>query len=146
MVLEFDLSFSTRSYPTVRKCTEYFLVSMSTNMLLKIRTRCYSFVPFYVRKYKCIWFLIRHTKRHYISGLSGTAVVLLLCELSRDVTISPPHSRSRLFTRCGASTRDDRREATAAAAGVVVRCCCCRGLGTRTHTKPVPLTYGIGHT
>ena len=46
------------------------------------------------------------------------------------------------FTRCGAKTRDHRREATAAAAGVVVRCWCCCGLGTRTHTKPVPVTSG----
>ena len=43
MVLEFVSSFSIRSYPSVRKCTDYCGMNMSTNMALKTRTRCYSF-------------------------------------------------------------------------------------------------------
>ena len=44
LVLEFVSSFSSRSYPSVRKCTDYCCgMNMSTNMALKTRTRCYSF-------------------------------------------------------------------------------------------------------
>ena len=43
LVLEFVSSFSSRSYPPVRKCTDYCGQNMSTNMALKPRTRCYSF-------------------------------------------------------------------------------------------------------
>ena len=42
-VLEFVSSFSSRSYPTVRKCTDNCGMNMTTNMALKTRTRCYSF-------------------------------------------------------------------------------------------------------
>ena len=58
-------------------------------------------------------------------GQSGTAVVQqLLCELLRTLRVLPTARVG--FTRCGARTRDHRREPTAAAAGVV-RCCCCYG-------------------
>ena len=52
----------------------------------------------------------------------------------------PFHSKSRV---CPLRRQDSgpQREVTAAATGVV-RCCCCCGLGTRVHTKPVPLTSG----
>ena len=43
LVLEFVSSFSSRSYPPVRKCTDYCGMNMSTNTALKTRTRCYSF-------------------------------------------------------------------------------------------------------
>ena len=56
----------------------------------------------------------------------------------------PAHSKSRVcpLRQAGARTRDLRREAIGAAAGVLARCCCCCGLGTSTHTEPVPLTSG----
>ena len=43
LVLEFVSSFSSRSYPPVRKCTDRCGMNMSTNMALKTRTWCYSF-------------------------------------------------------------------------------------------------------
>ena len=42
-MLEFVSSFSTRSYPSVRKYTVYYGMNMSTNIALKTRTRCLSF-------------------------------------------------------------------------------------------------------
>ena len=49
LVLEFLSSFSSRSYPPVRKCTNYCGMNMSTAIALQTRTRCYSFDQ-YVRK------------------------------------------------------------------------------------------------
>ena len=43
MVLEFVSNFSSRSYPPVRKCTDYCGMNTSTNMALITRTRRYSF-------------------------------------------------------------------------------------------------------
>ena len=43
LVLEFVSSFSSRSYPPVRKCTNYCGMNMTINMALKTRTRCYWF-------------------------------------------------------------------------------------------------------
>ena len=43
LVLEFVSSFSSRSYPPVRKCTDCCGMNMTTNMALKTQTRCYSF-------------------------------------------------------------------------------------------------------
>ena len=43
LVLEFLSSFSSRSYPPVRKCTNYCGMNMTINMALKTRTRCYWF-------------------------------------------------------------------------------------------------------
>ena len=43
LVLEFLSSFSSRSYPPVRKCTNYCGMNMSTNTALKTRTRWYFF-------------------------------------------------------------------------------------------------------
>ena len=98
--------------PNVRKCNE----RLAVNMINK----------------KCITFPDR----------VASTVLLLLCETS-----CPPQQQEQGFTRCGARTRDHRREAPLLlllvfAAGVAVRCCCCCGLGTRTHTRTVPLTSG----
>ena len=49
MVSEFVSRFSSRSHPTVRKCTDNCGMNMCTNMAFKTRTRCYSFDQ-YVRK------------------------------------------------------------------------------------------------
>ena len=43
LVLEFFWSFSSRSYPPVLKFTDYCDMNMTTNRILKTRTRCYSF-------------------------------------------------------------------------------------------------------
>ena len=49
LVLEVFSSFSSRSYPPVRKRTDHCGMNMSTNIALKTRTRCYSFDQ-YARK------------------------------------------------------------------------------------------------
>ena len=49
LVLDFISSFSSRSCPPVRKCTDSCGMNMSTNMALKTRTRCCPFDQ-YVRK------------------------------------------------------------------------------------------------
>ena len=40
LALDVVSSFSSRSYPPVRKCTDYCAMNMSNNMALKTRTRC----------------------------------------------------------------------------------------------------------
>ena len=47
LVLEFVSSFYSRSYPSVRKSTDRFGINMSTNIVLKTQTRCYSFDQFF---------------------------------------------------------------------------------------------------
>ena len=79
LVIEFVSSFSSRSYPTVRKCTDYCGMNMSTNMALKTRTRCYSFdqsVP------KCnggVVVKMMNKKRIIFPSRVICTVLLLLC-------------------------------------------------------------------
>ena len=139
MVLEFVSSFSSRSYPPVRKCTDYCGMNMSTNMALKTRTRCYSFdqsVPkcsdrlaFNMMDKNCILFP---------DGVVSTVLLLLCVEHHAH-----RNSKSRVYPlRCQDSGPPTRSYTAAAAAGVAVRSCCSCGLGTRTHTRTVPLTSG----
>ena len=135
MVLEFVSSFSSRSDPPVRKCTDYCGMNMSTNMAFKIRTRCYSFDQSFR---KCDGSLVVNTmNKNYIvlpDRVISTAMFLLQCVKH----LAHRNSKSRVYS--GPPTRSY----TAAAAGVAVRCCCCCGLGTRTHTKTVPLASRWG--
>ena len=134
MVFEFVSSFSSsRSYPPVRKSTEYCGMNMTTNIALKSRTRCYSFdqsvrkcndsfVVSMMTKIACFrteWYLLcyRCCVKHPAHRNMKNRVYPLRCQDS-----GPP---TRSYT---------------AAAGVAVRCCCCYGLGTPTHARTVPLT------
>ena len=139
MVLEFVSGFSSRSYPPVRKRTDYCGMNMSTNMTLKTRTRCSSFDQS-VRK--CNGSLV-------INMITKIAIYFrtewhLLCYCG--CVKHPDHRdiKNRVYPlRCQDSGPQTRSyTAAAAAAGVAVQCCCRCGLGTRTHTKTVPLTSG----
>ena len=125
------------------KFTDNCGMNMCTNKALKTRTRCYSFDQ-YVRK--CNDRLVVNMinkKLHCISGQSG-----IYCVTAAVWNILLTATARAGFTLCVARTRDHRREATLPMlvvvffAGVAVRCCCCCGLGTRTHTRAVPLTSG----
>ena len=130
----FVSSFSSRLYPHFRKCTDYCGMNMSTNMALKPRTRCYAFDQ-YVRKCNdsLVINMITKITLHFRTEVS-TVLPLLLCETS-----CPPQQVYPL--RCQDSG-PPTQSYTAAGGGVTVRCCCCCGLGTRTHTRTVPLTSG----
>ena len=137
MVLEFFSSFSSRSDPPVRKCTNYCGMHMSTNMALKTRSRCYSFDQ-YVRK--CDESLVNMMAKK--SLYFRTEWYLLLCYCCRVKHPAHRNSKSRVYPLRCQDSRPPTRSYTAAAADVAVRCCCCCGLGTRTHTRTVPLTSG----
>ena len=68
--------------------------------------------------------------------LPGT--LLLLCVKHH----AHRNSKSRVYPLPCQDSRPPTRSCTAAGGGVAVRCCCCCGLGTRTHTRTVPLTSG----
>ena len=106
-------------------------------MALKTRTRCYSFDQS-VRK--CDGSLVVNMmNRNYIifPDRVVSTVLLLLCETS-----CPPQQQEQGSPLRCQDARPPTRSYTAAAGGVAVRCCCCCGLGTRTHTRTVPLTSG----
>ena len=107
---------------------------MSTNIALKSRTRCYSFDQ-YVRKCNDSLVLNMINKKCIIFPDIVVSTVLLL---------HPAHSnsKSRVYPLRCQDSGPPTRSYTAAAAGVTVRCCCCCGLGTRTHTRTVPMTSG----
>ena len=131
MVLDFVSSFSSRSYPPVRKCTDYCSMNMSTNMALKTRTRCY---PFDQSLRKCNRSLVVNMMNKNCIILPDrviSTVLLLLCVKHH----AHRNSKSRVYS--GPPTRSYN-----AAAGVAIRCCCYCGLGTRTHTRTVLLTSG----
>ena len=83
MVLEFFSSFSSRSYPPVRKCTDYCRMNMSTNIALKTRTRCSSFDQ---RLRKCSDSLVVNMMNKncitFPDRVVSTVLLLLLCETS----------------------------------------------------------------
>ena len=137
MVLEVFSSFSSRSYPPVRKRTDHCGMNMSTNIALKTRTRCYSFDQ-YVRK--CNDSLVVNTMAKKSFFFRTEWYLLCYCCCVKH----PAHrnSKSRVYPLRCQDSRPPTRSYTAAAAGVAVRCCCCCGLGTRTHTRTVPLTSG----
>ena len=131
MVLEFVSGFSSRSYPPVRRRTDYCGMNMITNMALKTRTRCSSFDQS-VRKCNDRLVVNMRDKIAFYFRTVESTVLLLLCVKHH----AHRNSKSRVYS--GPPTRSY----TAAAAGVAVRCCGCYGLGTRTHTRTVPLTSG----
>ena len=137
MVLEFFSSFSSRSYPPVRKCTDYCGMNMSTNMALKILTRCYSFDQS-VRKCNDSLVLNMMTKM----AIYFRTEWYLLCYCCCVKHPARRNSKSRVYPLRCQDSGPPTRNYTAAAPGVAVRCCCCCGLGTRTHTRTVPLTSG----
>ena len=67
---------------------------------------------------------------------------LLLCYCCCVKHPAHRNSNSRVYPLRCQDSRPPTRSYTAAAAGVAVRYCCCCGLGTRTHTRTVPLTSG----
>ena len=107
LVIEIFSSFSSMSYPLVRKRNDHCGMNMSTNIALKTRTRCYSFDQ-YVRK--CNDSLFVNTMMAKKSFYFRTEWYLLCyCCCAKH----PAHrnNKSRV-PRCGARTRDHRREAT----------------------------------
>ena len=124
LVLEFVSSFSSRSYPPVRKCTDYCGQNMSTNMALKPRTRCYSFdqslrecnvsLAVNMMNKNCVIFPNR---------VICAAVLLLLCVKHH----AHSNSKSGVYPLRCQDSGPPTRSYTAAAAGVAVRCCCCCG-------------------
>ena len=139
MVLEFVSSFSSRSYPSFRKCTDYCGMNMSTNMASKTITRCYSSDK-YVRKCNEPLVVIMIHKKSLYFRTKG----YLLCYCCRVKHPAHRNSKSRVYQlRCQDSgPPTPSYTGAAAAAGVAVRCCCCCGVGTRTHTRTMPLTAG----
>ena len=128
-------TFSSRSYPPVRKRADHCGMNMSTNIALKNRTRCYSFDQ-YVRK--CNDSLVFNMMAKKII-IFPDRVVSTACYCQH-----PAHrnSKSRVYPLRCQDSLPPTRSYTAAAAGVAVRCCCCCGLGTRMRTRTVPLTSG----
>ena len=126
MVFEFVSSFSSRSYPHVRKCTDYCNMNMSTNMPLKTRTRCYSFDQS-ARKCNDRLNLNKINKNCItFSNRVLSTVLLLLCETS-----CPPQKQEQGVPAAlpGLETTDSKLH----------RCCCwC--------CSPVLLLLWFGHT
>ena len=75
LVLELVSSFSSSSYPSVRKYTDNFGINMSINMVLNTRRRCYSFDQS-VRKRN--YRLVVSMKTINIITFPDTVVLLLL--------------------------------------------------------------------
>ena len=76
-------SFSSRSYPPVRKRTDHCDMNMSTNIALKTRTRCYSFDQ-YIRKCNdsLVVNIMNDKKIIFFPDRVVSTVLLLLCETS----------------------------------------------------------------
>ena len=126
MVLEFFSSFSSRSYPPVRKCTDYCGMNMSTNIVLKTRTGCYSFDQCLRKCNDSLVVNMMAKKSLYFRTERYHTVLLLLCETS-----CPPQQQEQGLP--------------AAVPGLVYtdaklhcRCCCC--------CSPVLLLLWFGHT
>ena len=136
LVLELFSSFSSRSYPPVRNCTDYCGMNMSTNIALKTRTRCYSFDQ-YVRK--CNDSLVVNMMNK--NALYFRTEWYLLCYCCCVKHLAHRNSKSRVYPLQCQDLGPPTWSYTAAA-GVAVRCCCCCGLNTRTHTRTVPMTSG----
>ena len=97
-------SFSSRSYPPVRKRTDHCGMNMSTNIALKNRTRCYSFDQF-----------VRKCNDSLVVNMMAKKSLYFRTEwylLHVTANILPTATARAGFTRCGARTRDHRREAT----------------------------------
>ena len=138
LISEAFSSFSSRSYPPVRKRTGHCGMNMSTNIALKTRTRCYSFDQ-NVRQCNDSLVVNKLAKKK----LYFRTVWYLLCNCCCVKHPAHRNSKSKVYPLRSQDSRPPTRSYTAAAAaGVAVRCCCCCGLGTRTQTRTVPLTSG----
>ena len=115
-------------------------MNMSTNMALKTQTLRYSFDQ---SVQKCNDRLDVNMMNKNINRFPDRVVSTVLLLLLRETPCPHRNSKSRVYPlRCQDSGPPTRSYTAAAAAGVTVRCCCCCGLGTRTHTRTVPLTSG----
>ena len=104
IVLELVSSFSSRSYPSVRKCTDHCGMNMTTYMVLKARTRCY---PFDQSVRKCNYRIV-----HKKMALYFRTEWYLLCYFCCVKHPAHRNSKRGVYTLCGAGTRNQRREAT----------------------------------
>ena len=120
LVVEFVLSFSSRSYPSVRKCTDCSGMNMSTNMALKTRTRCYYFDQS-VRKCNdhLVFIMMNKNGITFPDGVVSTTVFLLLCETS-----CPPQQQEQGLPAAvpGLGTTDAK-----------LHCCCCDNSSVAAH-------------
>ena len=128
--------------PPVRKCTDCCGMNMSTNMSLKTRTRCYSFDQS-LRECSASLSIGMMNKNCILSpDRVVSTVLLLLCETS-----CPPQQQEEGLPAAvpGLGTIDVKLHCCCSC-WFAVRCCCCCGLGTRTHTRTVPLGVEGIHT
>ena len=114
-------SFSSRSYPPVRKRTDHCGMNMSTNIALKTRTRCFSFDQ-YVRKcndslvvnmmvkkslyFRTEWYLLCYCccVKHPAHRNSKSRVYPLRCQDSRPCLLyTSPSPRDRQKSRMPSS-------------------------------------------
>ena len=119
LVLEVCSSFSSRSYPPVRKRSDHCGVNMITNIALKTRTWCYSFGQ-YVRKCNDSLVVNMMAKKSFFFRTEWYLLCYCCC------VKHPAHrnSKSRVYPmRCQDS-----------------RCCCC------WCCSPVLLLLWFGHT
>ena len=126
LVLEVFSSFSSRSYPPVRKRTDHCGMNMSTYIALKTRTRCYSFDR-YVRKCNdSLVFNMMAKKIIIFPDRVVSTVLLLVCETS-----CPPQQQEQGLPAAvpGLATTDAK-----------LHCCCC------WCCSPVLLLLWFGHT
>ena len=100
-------SFSRRSYPPVRKCTDHCGKNMSTNMASKTRTTFYSYDQS-VRT--CNHRLVVNTMNK--KSVYFRTEWYLLCYFCCVKHPANRNSKSRVYTRCSARIRNHRREAT----------------------------------
>ena len=126
MVLEFVSSFSSRSYPPVRKCTDSCVMNMSTNMALKTQTRCYSFDQ---SLRECNESLAVNMMKNCIifpDRVTSTVFTAAVCETS-----CPPQQQEQGLPAAvpGLGTNDAK-----------LHCCCC------WCCNPVLLLLWFGHT
>ena len=111
LVLEFVSRFSSRSYPPVRKCTDYCGMNMSTNTAVTTRTRFY-FFDHSLRECNVCSSINAMSKKCIISpDRVVSTVLLLLCETS-----CPPQQQEQGLPAAvpGHATTDAK-----------LHCCCC---------------------
>ena len=82
MVLEVFSSFSSRSYPSVRKRTDHCGMNMSTNIALKTRTWCYSFDQYVLKCNDRLDVNMINKNCIIFPDRVAYTVLLLLCETS----------------------------------------------------------------
>ena len=118
-------SFSSRSYPPVRKRTDHCDMNMSTSIALKSRTRCYLFDQYIRKCNNSLVVNIMNDKKIIFFPMVST-VLLLLCETS----CQPQQQEQGLPAAVpGLATTDAK-----------LHCCCC------WCCSPMLLLLSFGHT